>query len=63
LEFLVSLDKESLSAVSVKERLQKLHTDGLLPRLFKATGRFGPSQISGEALIGKILVRKYNNSR
>jgi len=54
------LDEESVSAVSVngfKRRLQKLHTDGLFPRLCKPTEPFGLSQISGEALTGKILVR------
>ena len=51
-----SQDEESISAVSVNSfegKLQKLHTDGSFP----ATSSLELSQISREALTGKIVVR------
>jgi len=52
-----SLD-EAVSVNSFKGKLQKIHTDGSVPTLFKSTWLHGLSQTFGEALTGKILVRK-----
>jgi len=54
------LDEDTVSANtgnSFKRCLQCMHTDGSFTRLSKSAWSLGPSQISGDAQTGKILVR------